>query len=47
MEMKMKIEGQVLGLKANNNCYSRDIHHVCDRNAVPDSIIGYLEVIGV
>jgi hypothetical protein len=43
MEMKMKIEGQVLGLKANNNGHSGDIHNAFVRNFVLRNINRFQE----
>ena len=39
----MKIEGQVLGLKANNNWHSGDIHNVFVRNFVLRNINRFQE----
>lgn len=43
--LNFTVHGQVfLDLKAKNNVHSSVIYHVCIRNFLPVSIIGFLEV---
>jgi hypothetical protein len=43
--MKMKINWQVLCLKANNNGHTCEIHHVFGSNVVSGSIVEFQEIV--